>query len=206
MLPSYDILICSIEHRTDRLHDLLLKLAPQIKPRVGVKIYRDNLEHSYGEKCQALLESSSAEYVSFLDDDDMVPSDFVATVMLALRKRPDYVGFRVLFTENGAPQLPVYHSLQYDGWNDESDALYRDLVHFNPIRRTLSLMAGFEGGYAADRRWAERLRGLGCVKEEVFIDRELYEYRHAGGDTFMSRREPMPEHPARPEFSFVTYL
>ena len=205
---TWDILICSIEHRTDMLDTLLAELGRQLQPGVGVRVYRDNLETVYGTKCQRLLESSAADYVSFLDDDDWIVDDFVPTVMRALGERPDYVGFKVRYTEDGVPQVPVFHSLQYHGWINSAEALYRDIAHFNPIRRDLALQAQWEGGDGADRRWADGLRELGCVRTEVFIDRELHHYRHRMSDTFTasSVQAPLTDHPPRPDHDFVTWL
>lgn len=205
---TWDILICSIEHRTDMLADLLNELDRQRVPGVGVHVSRDNLETEYGTKCQRLLDSSEADYVSFLDDDDWIEPDFIETIMGALRERPDYVGFKVRFTKDGNPQLPVFHTLQYGGWIDAPDALYRDIVHFNPIRRDLATRAVWEGGDGADRRWAGSLREQGCVKTEVFIDRELHHYRNRTHDTFTlsSVQAPLTDHPARPDAPWVTWL
>lgn len=205
---TYDILICSIEHRTDMLDALLTELGRQLVPGVGVRVYRDNLETEYGAKCQRLLESSEAEYVSFLDDDDWIEPDFIEAIMAAVEERPDYVGFKVRFTKDGNPQLPVFHTLQYGGWIDTPDALYRDIAHFNPIRRDLATMGVWAGGDGADRRWADQLRAQGCVKTEVFIDRELHHYRNRSHDTFVfsSVQQPLIDHPARPEHGFVTWV
>jgi hypothetical protein len=206
-MTTWDILICSIEHRTDMLAALLAELERQLLPGIGVRVFRDNLETEYGAKCQRLLESSEAEYTSFLDDDDWIAGDFTRTIMEALEQRPDYVGFKVLYTEDGVPQMPVFHSLQYDGWVNNPEALYRDIAHFNPIRRELALEGVWEGGDGADRRWAEQLRAKGCVKTEVFIDRELHHYRHRMSDTFTAARSPLESHrPPRPEFEFVTWV
>jgi hypothetical protein len=139
MTPTYDILICSIEHRADMLDALLAELERQLVPGVGVRVFRDNLETVYGEKCQRLLDSSTADYVSFLDDDDWVAEDFISSIMAALKQEPDYVGFKVLYTIDGAPQIPVFHTLTCDGWVNNAEALYRDIVHFNPIRRDLAI-------------------------------------------------------------------
>jgi hypothetical protein len=109
---TWDILICSIVHRADMLDDLLAELGRQLVPGVGVRVFRDNLETVYGEKCQRLLDSSTADYVSFLDDDDWIAEDFIATIMEALDQEPDYVGFKVLYTVDGHPQIPVFHTLR----------------------------------------------------------------------------------------------
>jgi len=204
--PSWDILICSVEHRTDQLAGLLAELALQMVPGVGVRIFRDNLQTGYGEKCDALLKSSSAEYVSMLDDDDWIASDFVARIVAALESKPDYVGFAVRYTEDGVYQIPVIHSLEFEGWHDFPHILRRDIVHFNPLRRELALLGQWEGGNGADRRWAAGVRGH--AKTQVYIPSEVYEYRHTSADTFLasSTREPLTEHPPRPEWPWAVYI
>lgn len=207
-MSTYDILICSIEHRADMLDALLAEIERQLVPGVGVRVFRDNLETEYGEKCQRLLDSSTADYVSFLDDDDWIEPDFIHTIMEVLEQRPDYVGFKVRWTTDGNPQLPVFHTLARGGWVDAPDALYRDIVHFNPIRRDLATQGTWAGGDGADRRWANQLRELGCVKTEIFIDREMHHYRHRAADTFVfsSVQQPLTDHPDRPDHEFVTWL
>jgi hypothetical protein len=205
---TWDILICSIEHRADMLDALLAELERQLLPGVGVRVFRDNLETVYGEKCQRLLDSSIADYVSFLDDDDWVADDFIETIMGALKTGPDYVGFKVLYTVDGTPQIPVFHTLKYGGWVNNPEALYRDIVHFNPIRRDLAIQGEWEGGDGADRRWADQLRAKGIVKDEVYIDRELHHYRNRTHDTFVrsSLQQPLAEHPPLPDYPFVTWV
>jgi glycosyltransferase involved in cell wall biosynthesis len=208
MTPTWDILICSILHRTDMLDELLGELERQLVPGVGVRVFRDNLETVYGEKCQRLLNASTADYVSFLDDDDWIAPDFIASIMEAFEQEPDYVGFKVRYTVDGHPQVPVFHTLKYGGWVNNPEALYRDIVHFNPIRRDLAIQGQWEGGDGADRRWADQIRALGIVKDEVYIDRELHHYRNRTWDTFTrsSLQEPLAEAPARPHYPYVKWL
>src|SRR3954464_12448191 len=129
---TWDILICSIEHRADMLDALLVELGLQLVPGVGVRVFRDNLETVYGEKCQRLLDSSTADYVSFLDDDDWVAEDFVETIMEALYLEPDYVGFKVLYTVDGEPQMPVFHTLKYGGGGEKPGGPDRHTAPLQP--------------------------------------------------------------------------
>lgn len=209
MNPSWDILISSIEHRADMLDALLDELERQLQPGVGVRVFRDNLDVVYGTKCQRLLESSTADYVSFLDDDDWVEPDFVAAIMDALEQRPDYVGFNVRYTIDGKPATPVYHTTtRGPGWHTMPDALYRDINHFNPIRRDIALEGVWQGGNGADAAWAEQIRNTGLVQHEVYIDRELHHYRFRWSQTFTrsSGQEPLAEHPPWPAHKFVEWV
>jgi glycosyltransferase involved in cell wall biosynthesis len=204
-VPTWNILIASIPHRNEMLTQLLAELNRQYQPGLGVIVAVDNCDIPYGDKCQKILDASEADYISFLDDDDWIEPDFVSAIMNALDLDPDYVGFNVDFTEDGVRQMPVYHSLQYNGWTNNPEALYRDIVHFNPIRRALAIQAKWAGGCGADRQWADQLRDLGIVKTEVYIDRELHHYRKIGPGFVVPER--LAEVPPRPDgYTFVRWL
>ena len=203
---TWDILMCSIWERTNQLNEILTELKHQIQPGVRVIVARDNLEMEYGPKCQALLEASSADYISYLDDDDMVAPDFISRILKAMEEDPDYIGFRVRYTTDGVRQLPVTHSLEYDGWINTPTELFRDIVHFNPVRRTIGVQSSWTGDYAADRRWTDGLRGL--LKTQVFIDDEMHYYQHSSTDSFLAVHTPMDHEPPRPQGfdDFVTWI
>lgn len=207
---SWDILICSIAERTELLKELLAELKRQRKPGVGVRVFRDNKDRSdYGGKCKTLLESSKADYVCFLDDDDWVAEDYVDAIRDALMHKPDYVGFQVHYTNDGVYQVPVYHSTTFGtGWRNEANALYRDINHFNPIKREIALKGLWEGGDGADSRWADQIREQGLIKEEIFIDRELHHYRFSPSETFTvsSARPPLDVVPHLPKYRWVRWL
>jgi hypothetical protein len=194
--PTYDILILSIVHRDALLRDLLAELDRQMRPGVGVIVYRDNLEARYSRKSRALIEASSADYTSFIDDDDMVVPDFIARVTAALESRPDYVGFPVRWTIDGVQQIPVVHSLRYGGWRNHSDILVRDIVHFNPIRRELALAGSWDhpdgADHGADGHWAYTIRQTGLCRTEAWIPDLMYFYRFRTGNSFLAPRQPMP--------------
>jgi hypothetical protein len=187
--PSWDILIASILHRHATLCELLADLDGQWQPGLGVRLYRDNLEAAYGDKIRVLLESSSADYVSCVDDDDLLAPGGVARVMTALAGRPDYTGFAVHWTRNGTAAAPVEHSLRHGGWGSADGTLLRDLSEKNPIRREIALL-GPSGR---------------CVTEAWIPPPAVYLYRENTGDTFLSARMPLPGPlPELPSYRWLT--
>ena len=211
MTPTWDILVTSIPHRHESLLRLLAELDRQLLPgmrgTVGVLLYRDDLEVPYGDKTQALIEASTADYVSSVDDDDLPAPGFIAKVLIVLHNRePDYVGFNVRWTRDGVPQLPVIHSLACGGWNDKPGRLERDITQFNPVRRDLALLGRWEGGYEAERRWAAEIRATGKCNSEVFIDEELYFYQESSGDTFKTDRKPLGHMPDIPSYPWLKQI
>ena len=82
----------------------------------------------------------------------------------------------------------------HDGWHDAPWLLSRDIVHYNPIRRDLALLATW--GTDSPRRrpdWSADLRATGRVKDEAWIGEQMYHYRetsHLVGA--VGRQEPGP--------------
>ena len=205
---TWDLMLPTMPHRHDQMCEFLAELDRQWQPGLGVLIYRDNLRRpgnaSYG-KWQDLQEMSQAEYTSFISDDDFVAPDFVARIMEALQDRPDYVGFAVRYTIDGRLATPVEHSLRYDGWHDYPWLLARDIVHYNPIRRELALLATWQTDHrGADRTLSADLRATGRVQTEAWIGEQMYYFRETpdpwekwGGRRPLSADEirPLPQYP-----------
>lgn len=213
----WDLLICTIPHRHAKLLELLDCLARQIEDgeedltgTVGVLLYRDNLTIQYGDKTRILIEASTADYVSCIDDDDLLAPDGVDRILTALAyEAPDYVGFKVAWTQDGRPMLPVEHSLRHPAWANEADMLKRSVMQFNPIRREISLAGQWAGGYEAERAWQKSVLETGLCKTEAWLDGDpVYLYRESQGDTFKSPRVSMAgEHiPPLPEYPWLTVL
>lgn len=199
---TWDILLPTMPHRHDQMCALLAEIDRQWRPGLGMIIYRDNLQRrgnaSYG-KWQDLEGMSQADYTSFIADDDWIAPDFVARIMAALQERPDYVGFAVKYTVDGVQAMPVEHSLRHTGWANSPAILTRDLVHHNPIRRELALLATWRTDtQEADRAWAADLRGK--VQTEVWIPEQMYYYQETSDSwtRWGGKREPLPEAEIQP--------
>lgn len=193
---TWDLLIPTIPHRHGKLCAFLEELDKQWQPGFGVLVMRDNLQRPWIQsyaKWQDLTELSRADYISFAGDDDHFAPVFVSKVMERLRERPDYVGFPVRITFDGAPtQWKCEHSLRHSGWGTDGDLMYRDIVHQNPIRRELALLSRWETVSAdQDEQWAARLRATGKVKTESWIPEEMYYYQPSP-DNFHVQRKPLP--------------
>jgi hypothetical protein len=208
---TWQILIASTWVRTGKLDALLSHLAPQIEPyagEVGVLIARDDCTEPIGDKRTSLVEAATAEYVSFLDDDDWVPDNFIERIVDALASKPDYVGWRMQVIHDGRPLKPTFHSLRYQGWDEDEHGFYRNVSHLNPIRRELALLGlPFPSRYPEDGEWAAKVWQTGQVEREVFIDEPMYEYRTGSG---VSLHDPSVERHAEwsplPFYDFVSHL
>lgn len=156
---------------------LFARLYPQLKDRtdieLAVRIYDKKL--TMGENRQAMVDEAQGEYVSFIDDDDLVAPDYVEKIY-PLLDGVDYVGFRVQTYIDATPLPPTIHSLEHQSWWQDAKGAYRDISHLNPIRRELALQAKHTGGMEHDQRWAAELRAKGIVKTQRYIERAMYFY------------------------------
>lgn len=178
----WSICIATVPARKKQLAELMSVLLPQVEKfkDVEILIFFNNFEWSLGYLRQAMIEEAHGEYVSHVDDDDMVPDDYVDAIR-PLLDGTDYIGFKVKFIDNGKHMNPVYHSLKYSHWSQDDKGYYRGITHLNPLKRTLALEAGFpvERMTGEDEKWAAKVK----AQTEHFIDRDMYEYRHVHNDS-----------------------
>ncbi len=197
-VPSWAILVPTIPRRAESFRRLMDRLLPQISaiqpgatlkhsPAVlawlneghpqGLGYIRDEMLR-YADLC-------GFEYVSFVDDDDMVPDYYVSEIRAALRLRPDHVGFPIEYFKDGKlRQARVEHSLKWKQWGTYRTArghadLVRDFTHIDPIRTELARKGSFAtlGPHQPeDRRWVREVRPHLAGGAEVFIDRIMYHY------------------------------
>lgn len=185
MTPTWTILIATLAQRAPRFERVVNELLPQTESYDGaVRLcaFFNRGEHPLGHVRQALVEHVTSTYVSFVDDDDLVPSFHVDSVMSVLPDEPDYVGWRMQCFADGVALKPTVHSLRYTGWFDDENGYYRDVSHLNPIRRDLALRADFRRGEPPeDVSWADQVRPH--VHGESFVDRVMYYYHSSSSDS-----------------------
>jgi cephalosporin hydroxylase len=179
--PTWTILIPTIGQRAPLFARLLDRLLPQLDAydgRVRVLAFWNNGEPSLGEIRDSLLSAVTTDYVSFIDDDDLVPEYFVAEAMAAIDQRPDKVGFKVAYYVNGKLEEVADQSLRYDRWHRSVEGvLCRDITHVGPIRTTIAKQGQFSlarRGRAEDRVWVKQVRPY--TRTEVYVDKIMYDY------------------------------
>lgn len=175
---KWEILCLTQPARERFLHRLKSVLVPQLESHSDIRFVTRLFDKKMdlGSNRQAMIDDSTAEWVNFIDDDDLVAHDYVSSIRDLLDDPIDYVGFRLQLFIDGTKQKPTVHSLRYKEWNADQDGFYRDISHLNPIRREITSHARMSGGVGEDARWAEALRTSGLLKHEHFIDRVLYFY------------------------------
>lgn len=174
------ILIPTIPSREQHLKHLMSLLEPQLTSEVEVLVNKDNKEKTTGKKRGELLEQSKGKYICFIDDDDEITTDYISTILEALKSEPDCVGFSGRYTINGVNEIKWRLSSKYKDCDDFSTGTliyHRRANHLTPVKREYALLAGFPDKSNAEDKWySERLNQY--LKNEVYIEKELYHYKY----------------------------
>lgn len=179
MPTKLSILICTLESRTEKFLRLQSVLKSQtVKKPVEIISLCDHGELTIGAKRQKLLESTTSEYVAFIDDDDLVPNDYVDKILHGLKNNPDCLNLNgVIFLSTG--ECYFKHSLEYKEWYDNNNVYYRMPNHLNTIKRDLALRVGYKNlSRGEDYDFSQRL--LPLLKTENVVPGILYYYYSQG--------------------------
>lgn len=176
-MPALSILILSIESRAELLARLLETLRPQLTDEVELLI--EHGPQSIGAKRNALLARSTGQYICFVDDDDLVADDYVATILDATRLDPDAIGFRLSYSVDGTFDGNALHTIRNAKWEtvnrDGAKVYLRTPNHLNPVRRSIAIRHPFpEINHGEDHDYSKKIAPT--IRTEVYIDRVMYHY------------------------------
>lgn len=183
----WSVLVPTLSSRQQKFLRLLGVLLPQCERhgQVEVVALQNDGEKDIAGYRQALLEDARGDYVSYVDDDDMVEADFVAAVTTAMDGWPDMVAFRVAYYEDGKLNpRPTITGIRYDRWYDTDQAMIRDVTHINPVRSVIAKHADFRvphGNGREDWSYVSGVRPL--LRTQAEVPRVLYHYRHSSSDS-----------------------
>lgn len=187
MTNLWTIAILTVPGREKFLERLMGVLEPQVEDQpIEIITLKDNREKSIGEKRQMALEMCVTEYISFIDDDDLVSARYCELIMEELKHRPYGVGFRGIITGRNNVAYEFVHKahLPYSQKpeNYGGTLVYtRPLNHLNPVMTSIAQEIGFKSiSMGEDMDYSMRLDKSGLIKDNVFIDQFLYFYQYRG--------------------------
>lgn len=201
---KWAILIPTLPSRAELLRDLRERLTPQIEPYksdVVAIVDRTSQKDNVADRRNYLLALAArwgAEYVSFIDDDDLVTEDYVSSI-LPLLDGVDTVQFHQAYYHDGIYKFTERRCLSWTTGN-KSASLYRqmfryipdhfrDISHLSAIRRELVLpfrnATDTLSEHAEDSRWVDDMRAAGVLKTEHVVEKVLYHY------LFRSKKEEL---------------
>jgi glycosyltransferase involved in cell wall biosynthesis len=180
MVCKLSILICTIPERKELFNTLYEKINYQIGNNSVQIIYDDAPKGTItiGAKRNKLLNQALGEYVVFIDDDDDIAFDYVDSILSAIDKAPDCIGFKIHCNMEGKSQM-ASASLRYKEWanNQYGFDYVRTPYHKTPIKRDIALKAMFpDKSFAEDHEYSKRVYPM--LKSEIYLDKILYYYRY----------------------------
>lgn len=171
------ILIATMPIRIHKLANLRAVLDRQLTDEVEV-ITDISMNYNIGTKRNKLLQLSQGKYIIFIDDDDLVASDYIEKILEACKSECDCIGISGLITTNGVAERQWHISKDYQQWFEREYVYYRTPNHISPVKRELALAAGFPDiSFGEDFEYSMRL--LPMLKTEIKIPGILYFYRYA---------------------------
>jgi hypothetical protein len=105
---------------------------------------------------------------------------YIQRIWDALQSNPDCVGTRGSITTNGTQSKSWCIRTKYD-WAEDVDGFkyVRYPNHLTPVKKEFAIQAGFDDKrFGEDYDYSMRLKAQGNLKNEVFIDEEIYHYRY----------------------------
>lgn len=183
MQPKLTILIPTLEDRKELLLRLMRVLEPQCdKEGVSIIQYCDNREITTGAKRNALLDACKTEYCAFIDDDDVVSTDYCELILQGINTGADCIGFRGQMTGMGRQTNDFIISDRYHVWHETKSApkvYFRPILHLSPIKTEIALQIKYpDRCHGEDADYSKRLKDSGLIKKEYFIDKHLYFYQY----------------------------
>ncbi len=200
--PTWTILVPTLGVRAPLFARLLTVLLPQLDAhggRVRMLGWWSHGTPTIGAIRDRLLAAAGTDYVSFVDDDDLVPGDYVDRVAWAMKQHPDHIGFKVEYCIDGVRAAIIDHSLRYRRWGRNRQGLYRDVTHIDPIRTDLARRASFDvvpAGTAEDQPWVRQIRGH--LRTEAYVDAVMYHYLWSQETSAWQRPDLIVETGTRP--------
>lgn len=163
--------------RVEFLRRLRSVLDPQLTNDVEVCINDAGRFMSTGQKRNELIKNSTGDYFVFLDDDDMISSDYVSEILDAITRKPDVVTFQGWMTTNGASRVDFIIRLG-EKYEERDGKYYRFPNHLCAFKRSLVDKIKFPlQTHGEDYIWAKKINDHKLLKTEVHIPKQLYHYQ-----------------------------
>jgi hypothetical protein len=172
--PVLTICIPTISTRAGLLSRLLWSIGEQMNDcSTDVEVLvapGDNIP--YGDKLNRMFAEAKGEYVVAVGDDDWLSAAYLDAVLFYLEEiELDYLGYKILYLNNGKYQYDITHTADIVGW--PSNRL-RGVCQTCPVRTSIARSVPFGNEYFDDRKWSFEVGKQ--VQRHRFIDRVLYYY------------------------------
>lgn len=132
---------------------------------------------SIGKKREALVKRATGKYCCFVDSDDMIPGNYMESIVRACQYHADIITFKA-FARLADYWAIIDMSIRYPPKEaTPTGTVQRAPSLVCPVRISLAKQVPFDDtNYGEDSSWMNKI--LTRCKGEKHIDMILYEYRH----------------------------
>jgi glycosyltransferase involved in cell wall biosynthesis len=184
-MPKLSILIPYLEKRDkENLALLIMEIQSQCKigQEVEVILMGDNGEKPTGTKRNELVALAKANYVWFVDADDMILPGAIEAILNAIESSPDCLAINGYMTTNGTNRVNWFISKDnpYQTAALNGRIVYlRWTNHITPIKTEIAKQIKFPDiYYKEDYEWSLKLKESGLLKTEVWVNIPVYHYNY----------------------------
>lgn len=170
------ILIPTLPDRKHFLQRLRNVLDKQLTPEVEVLTDDRPCTVPTGAKRNDLIARAQGEYITFIDDDDLIAHEYVQLILSALKNNPDVVTYCGRITTNGSNPVDWIIKLGSDYCTKDGKYL-RWPNHLSVMKKSIIKDIKFESIWKQeDYKWSKIIHDRKILKSEVHIPRQLYFY------------------------------
>ena len=180
-MKDLSILILTLPTRINSYSELIKSLNQQVIEnnlinKVQILSFCDTKEISVGEKRNILLNQSCGKYICFIDDDDVVASNYLISIINAIQSNADVITFCGNYVENNQI-IPFTISMMHRGNFNHPNMFYRLPNHLCPVKREIALQSMFtDKNFGEDSDYSERINSR--LTNEFHIQDKLYFYMY----------------------------
>jgi hypothetical protein len=183
------ILTASIPERADKLEMLTAKITAQIGDLpVEHLVFLDNRKRTIGAKRDALLRIARGTFIAYVDDDDTVSTDYVASLVEAIKTtaspthQVDVITFAQFARVDEACAKIVFGLRKQNQPFVPDTEVQRAAWHVCAWRRSVAILSHFpESNYGEDWAFAEPLNRI--ARASIHLDKVLHYYRFNSATT-----------------------
>src|SRR4030095_5942855 len=166
-MPLLSILIPSLNKRFGKLGVLLRLLDQQKTDEVEILVNQDNGKKSIGQKRNELTQAATGLYLTSIDDDDRVSNQYIPLLLRGIATGPDCCSLIGRYTHNGRLPKIFKHSIEFNGWYEKNNILYRYPNHLNCIKASIAKQMLYpDTNYGEDKSFSDQLKASGLLKVE----------------------------------------
>ena len=179
------VLIPTLSSRTEHLKGLLNDLYYQIQSKpVEVIWLGDNKSLSIGEKRNALISMAKGSFISFIDDDDIISSNYIDVLLQAIdnNQSKTVICFRGTQTTDGKTDLPFRYNVDYGrNYKMTIDGKRWKVMlpdHLCCWNREKIIERFPNKSLGEDHEWARKMAFTYKAEDQVLLEDSLYHYNY----------------------------